>query len=131
MATTALDVSRHAPISHPDRFYIGGEWVRPSTESHIDVIAPATEELFLRVAEAQEADIANAVAAARVLRSVTVGHNMFRSDFGIAFGGFKQSGLGREGGVDGLLPFLEAKTIILEGVPARLSHSSRSRLLHN
>jgi len=28
----------------------------------------------------------------------TVGHNAFRTDFGIAFGGFKQSGIGREGG---------------------------------
>ena len=32
------------------------------------------------------------------LRSGTVGHNAFRTDFGIAFGGFKQSGIGREGG---------------------------------
>jgi aldehyde dehydrogenase (NAD+) len=58
-----------------------------------------------------------AYAAARQLRSGTVGHNMFRSDFGIAFGGFKQSGVGREGGVEGLLPFLESKTLILEGLP--------------
>ncbi len=28
----------------------------------------------------------------------TVGHNAFRVDFGIGFGGFKQSGVGREGG---------------------------------
>ena len=40
----------------------------------------------------------------------TVGHNAFRTDFGIAFGGFKQSGIGREGGTEGLLPFLETKT---------------------
>ena len=52
------------------------------------------------------------------LRSGTVGHNAFRTDFGIAFGGFKQSGIGREGGTEGLLPFLETKTVILEGVPA-------------
>jgi betaine-aldehyde dehydrogenase len=58
-----------------------------------------------------------AYAAARQLRSGTVGHNMFRSDFGIAFGGFKQSGVGREGGVEGLLPFLESKAVILEGLP--------------
>jgi betaine-aldehyde dehydrogenase len=55
---------------------------------------------------------------ARQLRSGTVGHNNFRTDFGIAFGGFKQSGVGREGGVEGLLPYLETKTIILEGRPA-------------
>ena len=54
----------------------------------------------------------------RVLRSGTVGHNAFRTDFGIAFGGFKQSGIGREGGREGLLPFLETKTVILEGRPA-------------
>jgi betaine-aldehyde dehydrogenase len=30
------------------------------------------------------------------------GHNSFRTDFNIAFGGFKQSGIGREGGVEGL-----------------------------
>jgi hypothetical protein len=40
-----------------------------------------------------------------------------RSD---AFGGFKQSGIGREGGREGLLPFLETKTVILEGWPALL-----------
>lgn len=42
----------------------------------------------------------------------------FRTDFGMAFGGFKQSGIGREGGREGLLPFLETKTVILEGRPA-------------
>jgi aldehyde dehydrogenase (NAD+) len=57
---------------------------------------------------------------ARQLRSGTVGHNGFRLDFGIGFGGFKQSGIGREGGRDGLLPFLESKTVLLDGEPAGL-----------
>ena len=39
--------------------------------------------------------------------------------FGAPFGGFKQSGIGREGGTEGLLPFLETKTVILDGVPAK------------
>jgi acyl-CoA reductase-like NAD-dependent aldehyde dehydrogenase len=30
---------------------------------------------------------------------------------------FKQSGVGREGGTEGLLPFLETKTVILEAEP--------------
>ncbi len=64
-------------------------------------------------------DLERARAVAGQLRSGTVGHNAFRTDFGIAFGGFKQSGIGREGGVEGLLPFLETKTVILEGTPAR------------
>ena len=57
---------------------------------------------------------------ARKLRSGTVGHNSFQTDFRIAFGGFKRSGIGREGGVEGLYPFLETKTVVLDGRPASL-----------
>lgn len=62
-------------------------------------------------------DIDRAYAVARRLRSGTVGHNSFRTDFSIAFGGFKQSGIGREGGTEGLLAFLETKTVILDAMP--------------
>jgi betaine-aldehyde dehydrogenase len=62
-------------------------------------------------------DAERAYRAARQLRSGTVGHNAFRTDFSIAFGGFKQSGLGREGGTEGILPFLETKTVILDSMP--------------
>jgi acyl-CoA reductase-like NAD-dependent aldehyde dehydrogenase len=63
-------------------------------------------------------DVERAWRIARRVRSGTVGHNAARSDFGIAFGGFKQSGVGREGGREGLLPYLETKTVILDGEPA-------------
>jgi acyl-CoA reductase-like NAD-dependent aldehyde dehydrogenase len=62
-------------------------------------------------------DIDRAREVAGQLRAGTVGHNAFRTDFGMAFGGFKQSGIGREGGREGLLPFLETKSVILEGRP--------------
>ncbi|MEA3179496.1 MAG: hypothetical protein QOI59_3019, partial [Gammaproteobacteria bacterium] len=62
-----------------------------------------------------------AYAVARQLRSGTVGHNAWRSDMSIGFGGFKQSGIGREGGWDGLRPFLEGKTIILDGLPSHVT----------
>ena len=65
-------------------------------------------------------DAERAYAIGRQLRTGTVGQNAFRSDFSIAFGGFKQSGLGREGGVEGLLPYLETKTLILDELPAFL-----------
>lgn len=65
-------------------------------------------------------DTDRAYSVSRELRSGTVGHNSFRTDFGIAFGGFKQSGIGREGGVEGLHPFLEAKTIIMNAEPSKL-----------
>ena len=49
-------------------------------------------------------DVDRARQVAGQLRSGTVGHNAFRTDFTVAFGGFKQSGIGREGGTEGLLP---------------------------
>src|SRR3984885_6371422 len=52
-------------LRHLDRFFIGGEWVAPSSDSTITVTDSTTEERFFSVAEAQAADIARAVEAAR------------------------------------------------------------------
>ncbi|NBC36578.1 aldehyde dehydrogenase family protein [Novosphingobium sp. FSY-8] len=57
---------------------------------------------------------------ARRIRSGAVGQNGLRMDFGLPFGGFKQSGVGREGGLEGLLGYLESKTILIDGMPAQL-----------
>ena len=119
-----------------------GWFIEPTVFGHVDnssviaqeeifgpvlsVIAADDEEHAVKIANdtiyglnasvfTNDADRARDVA--RRLRSGTVGHNAFRTDFGMAFGGFKQSGIGREGGTEGLLPFLETKTVILEGVP--------------
>ena len=81
------------------------------------VVAIANDSIYGLNASVFTHDVDRARQVARRLRSGTVGHNAFRTDFGIAFGGFKQSGIGREGGTEGLLPFLETKTVILEGVP--------------
>jgi len=59
-------------------------------------------------------DNSAAYRVARKMRTGTVGQNGMRASFGIAFGGFKQSGLGREGGGKGLLPYLEPKTLMLD-----------------
>src|SRR5262245_24244537 len=61
---TLLD-STAAPVQNTDRFFIGGDWVQPSSGSMIDVVDSATEDVYFRVAEAQAPDIARAVAAAR------------------------------------------------------------------
>jgi aldehyde dehydrogenase (NAD+) len=52
-------------IAHPDRFYIGGEWVAPLSDKVIRHVNPATEEVQIEIAEATSADIDRAVAAAR------------------------------------------------------------------
>jgi len=83
-----------------------------------DAVKVANDTIYGLNASVFTNDVNRARAVAAELRSGTVGHNNFRTDFGIAFGGFKQSGIGREGGIEGLRPYLEIKTVILEGRPA-------------
>jgi acyl-CoA reductase-like NAD-dependent aldehyde dehydrogenase len=80
-------------------------------------IAIANDTIYGLNASVFTDDVNRARQVARQLRSGTVGHNASRTDFGVSFGGFKQSGIGREGGLEGLLPFLEVKFIGLEGGP--------------
>jgi aldehyde dehydrogenase (NAD+) len=48
-----------------DSLFIGGEWVRPSSPARIEVTSASTEENIGSVPEAAEADVDDAVAAAR------------------------------------------------------------------
>ena len=120
-----------------------GYYIEPTVFGNVDNNSTiAREEIFGPVlsviaadSEEQAIDIANdtiyglnssvftndperAYAVGRRLRAGTVGHNSFQTDFSLAFGGYKQSGMGREGGVEGLRPYLETKTMIFEKAPA-------------
>lgn len=86
-------------------------------DDEADAIATANDSIYGLNASVFTPSADRALAVARKLRTGTVGHNAFRTDFGIAFGGFKQSGVGREGGREGVLPYLEVKTVILDGEP--------------
>lgn len=92
----------------------------------LSLIAADDEEDAIRIANESEYGLNGAVftsdpaAAYRVARSVRTGNmaqNGMRFDLDLPFGGFKQSGIGREGGEDGLLSYLETKTILLEQSP--------------
>jgi acyl-CoA reductase-like NAD-dependent aldehyde dehydrogenase len=65
-------------------------------------------------------DVEKAYDVARGVRTGTFAQNEFKIDFALPFGGFKQSGIGREGGPEGLLPYLELKTIHLPRRPTNL-----------
>jgi len=55
---------------------------------------------------------------ARRMRTGNIGQNGARGPANMPFGGFKQSGLGRERGIEGLSPYIETKTIVLtEALP--------------
>ncbi|HEY3687110.1 MAG TPA: aldehyde dehydrogenase [Streptosporangiaceae bacterium] len=89
-----------------------------AADDEADAVRVANDTPYGLNASVFTPDPDRARAVAGRLRSGTVGHNAFRTDFGIAFGGFKQSGIGREGGREGLLPYLETKTVILNETPA-------------
>jgi acyl-CoA reductase-like NAD-dependent aldehyde dehydrogenase len=90
-----------------------------AADDEADAVRIANDTIYGLNASVFTPDIDRARAVAGQLRSGTVGHNASRTDFGIGFGGFKQSGIGREGSRQGLLPYLESKTVILDGPPER------------
>src|SRR5690348_1423884 len=54
-----------ATINKQYDLFINGEWQKPSSKKYFDTINPANEEKLSEVAEANEADVNKAVAAAR------------------------------------------------------------------
>lgn len=59
-------------------------------------------------------DAAEAYRISREVRTGCVAQNGLKADFSLPFGGFKKSGVGREGGAEGLLNYTELKTILLD-----------------
>lgn len=85
-----------------------------------EAIAIANDSPFGLAGGVYTSDVQNAYNIARKLRTGTVGDNGAKADFSVAFGGFKQSGYGREGGSEGLSPYLEAKTLLFSEAPTSL-----------
>jgi aldehyde dehydrogenase (NAD+) len=117
------NVDNHSTIAREEIF--GPVLSVIPAESEAAAIEIANDTVYGLNASVFTNDVERAYAVARQLRSGTVGHNSIRSDITIAFGGFKQSGIGREGGTEGLLPFLETKTIILDAKPAHIRGRSK------
>jgi aldehyde dehydrogenase (NAD+) len=119
MAPTVLgNVSNDMIVAREEIFGPVVSMIAADDEAH--AIAIANDSAFGLNGAVFTDDVDRAYRVARAMRTGTVGHNAFRTDFMIGFGGFKQSGLGREGGRDGLLPYLESKTILLTGEPAAI-----------
>ena len=112
------NVGNHATIAREEIF--GPVLSVVPVEDESQAVETANDTIYGLNASIFTHDLERAWAVARRLRAGTVGHNSFQTDFTIAFGGFKQSGIGREGGTEGLLPFLETKTVVLEAKPQSL-----------
>ncbi len=97
-------------VKHTDKLWINGRWAAAHSGRVIELISPNTEQVIMlnKLVEDEEDAIR------------TVGQNGLRMDFGLPYGGFKQSGIGREGGIEGLTAYLETKTILLDAAPRDL-----------
>lgn len=89
-------------------------------EDEEDAIRIANESNFGLNGSVLTNDADAAYRLSRRMRTGAIGQNGMKLVFDMPFGGFKQSGIGREGGVEGLFPYLETKTILLDGSPSQL-----------
>jgi aldehyde dehydrogenase (NAD+) len=63
--TDSRNTDPQVHIKSPRALFIGGQWVKPATDAVLDVVSPVTEHVLMRFAEASNADMDRAVAAAR------------------------------------------------------------------
>ena len=85
-----------------------------------EAVAIANDSTYGLSGSVWSADPARALDIARRIRTGTSTVNGWRWDFNCPFGGFKESGLGREGGPEGLEAYCEYQTISLPAPLAEL-----------
>jgi succinate-semialdehyde dehydrogenase/glutarate-semialdehyde dehydrogenase len=110
---TVLTVSKDNPILKQEIFGPVAPIVVTTSDEEAITLANATE--FGLIAYVYSSDLKRALRTAEALESGMVAINKgVISDPAAPFGGFKQSGLGREGGFAGIEEFLETKYIGVE-----------------
>jgi succinate-semialdehyde dehydrogenase / glutarate-semialdehyde dehydrogenase len=110
---TVLTVSKDNPILKQEIFGPVAPIVITTSDEEAITLANATE--FGLIAYVYSSDLKRAIRTAEALESGMVAINKgVISDPAAPFGGFKQSGLGREGGFAGIEEFLETKYIGFE-----------------
>ncbi|SEC11473.1 betaine-aldehyde dehydrogenase [Rhodococcus pyridinivorans] len=80
-------------------------------EDEEDAIAIANNSIYGLSGAVYTEDIDRGYEIARRIRTGTISVNTSAMDFSLPFGGYKQSGIGREGGPEGLEEFFEIKTV--------------------
>jgi aldehyde dehydrogenase (NAD+) len=78
-----------------------------------DAVAKANSTMYGLHGAVYTADAERGYQVARRVRSGSVTVNGLIVDYKMPFGGFKQSGIGREGGIEGLENYFEVKTVYL------------------
>lgn len=110
--TLFVDVDNSATIAREEIF--GPVACVITYETLDDAIAIANDTIYGLAGSVFTNDAKAAYRVARGVRTGTIAQNGLKFDFSIGFGGFKQSGIGREGGLRGIEHYLEYKTVILD-----------------
>jgi succinate-semialdehyde dehydrogenase/glutarate-semialdehyde dehydrogenase len=117
-ATVLGDVSPDAPIVSEEIFGPVAPVVVFERDDEVIELANASEHGL--AAYVYSGDLARAMRAAEAIESGMVAVNRgFMSDPAAPFGGVKRSGLGREGGREGVEEFLETKYVAVDWGPGR------------
>jgi len=107
--TIFADVSNHMRVAQEEIF--GPVLVIIPFDDEDDAIAIANDTPYGLAAYLQTGDPERALRVAKRLRAGAVHINGGGFNYGSPFGGYKQSGNGREGGIMGLEDYLETKTL--------------------
>ena len=111
--TVMLDIPEQAEILHTEIF--GPVATLLPFDDVDEVVAKANDTIFGLAAYVFGKDIGNALSVAKRIEAGVMGINRgFISDPAAPFGGFKQSGIGREGSQEGMHEFLETKYIAVD-----------------
>ncbi len=111
-ATIIIDVTNKARVCREEIF--GPVAVVMPFTDEADVIAEANDSDFGLAAGIWTADYRKAWRVGRALRAGTVWINIYKElSISTPFGGFKQSGIGREKGVQGMQIYMEQKGLYL------------------
>lgn len=111
--TLFADVDNSMTIAREEIFGPVLSLIPYSTED--EAVAIANDSDYGLSGSVYTADPAHGLEIARRVRTGTYAVNNLGMDFGAPFGGFKASGVGRELGPEGLLAYLEDKSILMPG----------------
>jgi aldehyde dehydrogenase (NAD+) len=110
--TLFADVDRATRIAQEEIF--GPVLSVIPVDDEADAIRAANDSSFGLYGAVFTHDRDAAYRVAGAMRTGTVTHNIFRFDPFLPFGGFKQSGIGRGGGVESITSYTELKSILLD-----------------
>ena len=111
--TLFVDVGSRSAIAQEEIFGPVLSLIKADSEDH--AVAIANDSVFGLNSAVFSSSPQEAYRIGRRLRAGVVGQNGLQSDFTLPFGGFKQSGIGREGAIEGIQPYVETKTMLLAG----------------